>query len=260
MRFSRHIFGTPAFWGFAYLSLIPNFAAIYAGQDAGSFHDSNIRHEAGRTQDVERLKTALTREISTRLDHWQVEKMKWAIAPKSVKVGQLSIDRRKRLVLQVTGYSHPVGRPNLSEGFSELIAVIPETSSVSASAAGVEYGLPVTLLDTLFVTTFDTPVSPVAPPLRALFPSIGKASLLVLAGEAYELLGHFYAANAGDPAYVPEGWWRMVYLSAVTVTTLGFGDITPVSESARLYVALEAVLGVVFVGVFLSRLAVRVRG
>ena len=53
---------------------------------------------------------------------------------------------------------------------------------------------------------------------------------------------------------------RMLYLSAITITTLGFGDITPVSESARMSIALEAVLGIVVIGLFLNSLAMRVRG
>jgi Ion channel len=51
----------------------------------------------------------------------------------------------------------------------------------------------------------------------------------------------------------------VLYLSAITITTLGFGDITPVSESARMSIALEAVLGIVVIGLFLNSLAMRVR-
>ena len=41
-------------------------------------------------------------------------------------------------------------------------------------------------------------------------------------------------------------------LSAVTVTTLGFGDVTPVTGAARAVVALEAVLGLVMIGLFVN--------
>ena len=75
----------------------------------------------------------------------------------------------------------------------------------------------------------------------------------------YEELQQFYAAVQGDPSYASGSWFRMLYLSAITITTLGFGDITPVSESARLLIALEAVLGIVVIGLFLNSLAMRVR-
>jgi hypothetical protein len=47
----------------------------------------------------------------------------------------------------------------------------------------------------------------------------------------------------------------MAYLSAVTVTTLGFGDVTPVSSLARALVAAEAVLGIVLIGLFVNAVA-----
>lgn len=75
----------------------------------------------------------------------------------------------------------------------------------------------------------------------------------------YDGLIRYYLGVTGDPSYASDHFLRMVYLSAVTVTTLGFGDITPVSESARALVGAEAVLGVVVIGLFLSALALGVR-
>jgi len=48
---------------------------------------------------------------------------------------------------------------------------------------------------------------------------------------------------------------RMLYLSAVTITTLGYGDIVPVTALARWLVGTEAVLGVVLAGFFLNAVA-----
>lgn len=45
-----------------------------------------------------------------------------------------------------------------------------------------------------------------------------------------------------------------VYYSFVTMTTLGFGDITPVSSMARMFAALEAVMGQVYLAVLVARL------
>ncbi len=48
---------------------------------------------------------------------------------------------------------------------------------------------------------------------------------------------------------------RMVYFSAVTVTTLGYGDIVPIETSTRIMVTLEAVMGAVTIGLFLNALS-----
>lgn len=53
------------------------------------------------------------------------------------------------------------------------------------------------------------------------------------------------------------GAQRMIYLSVVTQTTLGFGDIVPVSNTARALVSTQSVLGVLLVGLFLNSLATR---
>ena len=48
---------------------------------------------------------------------------------------------------------------------------------------------------------------------------------------------------------------RMLYFSAITITTVGYGDIVPLTAYARALVAVEAVLGIVIVGLFLNSIA-----
>ena len=51
----------------------------------------------------------------------------------------------------------------------------------------------------------------------------------------------------------------MLYFSAVVITTLGLGDIVPLTDWARSLVAAEAVLGIVFAGLFINAAASRAR-
>ncbi len=44
------------------------------------------------------------------------------------------------------------------------------------------------------------------------------------------------------------------YFSFVTLTTVGYGDITPVSSGARALAAMEAMTGTLYVAVLISRL------
>lgn len=46
-----------------------------------------------------------------------------------------------------------------------------------------------------------------------------------------------------------------IYLSLVTITTLGFGDITPSTELGKIIVSLEALAGVINIGLFLNSLS-----
>jgi hypothetical protein len=66
-------------------------------------------------------------------------------------------------------------------------------------------------------------------------------------------------ATLGFPAKSStiKTFWRMLYFSAITITTLGFGDIIPITTRARLWVGAEAVLGILFIGLFLNSLAIK---
>ena len=50
-----------------------------------------------------------------------------------------------------------------------------------------------------------------------------------------------------------------MYFSAVTITTLGYGDISPANDLGRVIAATESVLGITLIGLFLNALS-RVRG
>ena len=56
------------------------------------------------------------------------------------------------------------------------------------------------------------------------------------------------------PDALPLAWQTMVYFSFATLTTLGYGDITPATWTAQAATTLEAVTGQVFVAVLIGRL------
>lgn len=50
-------------------------------------------------------------------------------------------------------------------------------------------------------------------------------------------------------------FWHSIYFSIVTITTLGFGDIYPNTTCSRIFVSLESIGGVIFIGLFLNALS-----
>jgi hypothetical protein len=62
-----------------------------------------------------------------------------------------------------------------------------------------------------------------------------------------------FAFNAGPAGQSMDGF-TAYYFSFVTLTTVGYGDITPVSNGARALAALEAMTGTMYVAVLISRL------
>ena len=84
----------------------------------------------------------------------------------------------------------------------------------------------------------------------------------VIWGLAFSLMerlhpGSFQLANgdplgsfAGHALFVPE----LLYLSLVTLSTVGYGDIVPVTPQARMLAALEAMGGQLYLAVLIARL------
>jgi len=74
--------------------------------------------------------------------------------------------------------------------------------------------------------------------------------------EAFRLASFGWPAELGFASALP----RMLYLSVVTMNTLGYGDILPVTGRARLLTGLESFLGIVLLGAFVSSLVSRAAG
>ncbi len=53
----------------------------------------------------------------------------------------------------------------------------------------------------------------------------------------------------------PHAFYHLLYFSFTTLTTVGYGDITPLTDQARSFVMIEQFAGVFFVGVLIARLA-----
>lgn len=76
--------------------------------------------------------------------------------------------------------------------------------------------------------------------------------------QIHELLapGGFHGAH-GQPVAPNDG--SLLYFSLVTLSTLGYGDISPVTPQTRIFSALEAVTGTLYLAVFVSSLVAGLR-
>jgi len=69
------------------------------------------------------------------------------------------------------------------------------------------------------------------------------------------LMKLLYSTGRGFTSDLDDNFWRMWYFSCTTITTVGFGDIVPVTPAARSLVAVEALVGAIIFGLFLLRLS-----
>jgi len=66
--------------------------------------------------------------------------------------------------------------------------------------------------------------------------------------------GSFVALSAVTPNDYVARYMEMRYLSFMTLTTVGYGDIVPHSPATRTFAALEAVVGQMYLAVLIARL------
>ncbi len=263
----------PLTWAICYLALVPLAAVYYERLPAGSFYDSNIQREAPTQHNVQVIEGLITRALrsSVPTTGWSFANTTVHVSPPSVSVSSISTEPGDVLTMVVTGSAsnlpvrgttHFVGgffsetyRFKLSElgGFEEAVSgsrkpalaiVVKRTAPTIPSPDG--YGLD--------------------PPVNALFPSYkyvkfpdSNTAIMYLRDKTYAALTEFNSIERGDPKFASGLFARMTYFSTTVETTLGFGDITPVSTQARLGVAFQAILGVVLIGLFLNAVAFRRR-
>jgi hypothetical protein len=95
-------------------------------------------------------------------------------------------------------------------------------------------------------------------PSLSFKPQEGTAWLsLVSTGRLKSALDRLQYAKEGDPVEAAGATMRMLYFSTETITTLGFGDIVPTTQSARTLVMVESFLGILTAGLFLASIGSR---
>jgi len=61
---------------------------------------------------------------------------------------------------------------------------------------------------------------------------------------------YFYPAMFKEHTFA-----EAIYFSAITITTLGYGDILPIDDVSRILAAMETILGITFIGLFINAIS-----
>ncbi|MBE1284891.1 MAG: hypothetical protein GJ676_16385 [Rhodobacteraceae bacterium] len=100
--------------------------------------------------------------------------------------------------------------------------------------------------------TFRTLMSYKKPNVEVLLGAIYGYVLLIAAWAVLYLQIERSAPGSFNLAEGADFWSSFVYFSAVTMTTLGYGDVLPVSSIARVMAAFEAIVGVLYIAVMVG--------
>jgi hypothetical protein len=261
----------PLWFLLIYLIAIPAFGLLYVFVTPHGFYAPYERYEAEATSDTTKLEAMLEAAIRRSFNHRVGEEF-------VVGTSRLDLDRL-RDSLRVDNAQSTDGT-TLSfrvrftandivdfEGERQLgwsiVVTIPElpTSAALGSSSVIVYRFP--------EVDFSKYASPFREQTEKLFGFIFgqgnygfgiSAPAVALSYQEDLQLRRYLQGVRGDPLAFSGDVWRMVYLSADVITTLGLGDIVPTTWPARSLVASEAVAGIVLAGLFLNALAYRASG
>lgn len=148
--------------------------------------------------------------------------------------------------------------------------LVTGTPAILAMWFGEQMQVPSTLAVAAGLTAVFLGVMSVGLVRRAMAPGRVTMSRILASLCAYLMIGLVWAEVYAALAVVspgafngPHDWSqmngaevvnRMVYFSYVTLTTLGYGDVTPASEAARSLAVAEAIVGQLYLTVMVARL------
>lgn len=159
----------------------------------------------------------------------------------------LSISESKRFVTLSMIFSVPL----IAKGFQPLIGSY-EINTLFFSLSGAFFMLMViyVMIHDIFQTSVvDGPII------------VGSVSIYILVGLffgfVYLSIEYFHPQSfnfISEKTVGVENISEMIYFSFITLTTLGYGDIAPISMFAKIASSIEAILGQVYLTVLVARL------
>jgi hypothetical protein len=232
-----------------YLCLLPTFAFLYTYGCPDGFYAPYAHLEPAWTSDTVKLEAMLAKRIAK-----SVRKKEYIIEPSGVTVRNLTIKPEGRISFELF-VSKLLPSP---DGYIPSANFIDLTSFYTIEKAAQQ------LDGNVLEVEMDVPGFKVVENRNVLTDlcsgffldgeQIDSWRVALENGDFDQLRAYIHGFN-GAASGVGGNFWRMLYLSSVVVTTLGLGDIIPITPLARFFVGLQAVSGILLIGLFLNAVA-----
>jgi hypothetical protein len=271
----------------AFVFCIPAFAVLYSVIPRG-FYQSTIKTESIYSEQATGILQELCRAVALELpaapNSSAAKSMQftqsvgsWSFSPRSdLKCDRLRITNEDQLgfTVTVTLWKNPRCPSVISEICYDIVSIpfVVTFHPMEVKSSVVEAREFVPIDSPTFPLDFNHPIDVSVGKSPPRLPNKDKLMLsdlvgvlfkgkdseyetsIVLSDQLEREIGQFFLASDGFTSEANGHFWRMLYFSAVTISTLGYGDIVPVSALARALVTLEVVSGLLLVGLFLNSL------
>jgi hypothetical protein len=238
-----------------YIFWIPFFGLLYAYAAPGGFFAPYSRMEPSFAAHRQMLQDTLAAAIKRQVSFYPATKLDigtWRVDPKTIHVADLNATDDSKFNFLVKFNATPISGGTYDIFHLRVTAISRPVNVIIGTHVALHREIQVE--NTEFqVNNFEM----VRMAVMLFSPKEYQRLMLILSLDEEEntVLEQFLAGVSGISDKSPGHFWRMIYLSAVVVTTLGLGDIVPVTPRARFLLGTEVIFGVFTAGLFLNSLA-----
>jgi len=234
-----------------YVVVIFAFASIYHSHSQEFYHPY-ARYERELREEAATIRSILTEKYQDRARANRELTKETTLLPEAVQVGGirpdgglLFVDLRVRLEVRTKQGRAVVGDriPYLLQTREETFILEPDGRRTYSLLRTVESDYKPALMQ------LETMVDDAKGAQEKLVDSFRR---LDVTEHVFDRVRAFQSGAGGFPNNVPGGYGRMLYLSVVTVSTLEYGDIVPLTWRTRLFTGVEATLGIILLGLLVS--------
>lgn len=233
-------------WALGYLFVIFFFALFYTAKSNGFYH-STSQFESSLNDDADEILISLEALLKSTSNFTSNEYDGWRLMEESFSIHTLKTYDKK---LGFSVYSvFEKNQDLVGMNIDLYFALNPELTtcddkSECYSTRIIQTVRPIIDKENNFITLI--------PQALAYY---GDINIIKFPIELDKKINGFVAAKEGFPSEASGDFGRMLYFSVVTITTLGYGDVVPITDFNRFLVGLESILGLVLIGLFLNSLS-----
>ena len=214
------------------------------------FYHATVQYEAATGEDMHAMLAALTKEIQTTFAVLHrdnaIRDGKWIIELSSIWLNFPRLDGDiLSIEMQVSCHDNIKMNYELPT-YDVVIRLSPGIDKRFRDKQTIGESLPLSIVFTRAGTSENE--------CRPLSRKLEEPRVFMVSSSTADAVRTYVNSMRGFPAHASGGFVRMLYFSAIVISTLGFGDILPLTTAARALVAAEAILGIVLIGLFLNSL------
>lgn len=246
------------FYLLVYLAFIPAFAGIFMFFPAHFYH-STIKHEKSYILAEEELKEALYKSLDQCFLQSSTSKESGYYNYSHANgehMLQILKSKHKRLKTTPKSFLLPVGAILLKKLEDKSYLYLEDEQfdiEISNEFSVCTWDDGIMSVNINFNSVKSAKIKEILKS-KVKFPVDGSKKSILIKKRDTNLMSNFINASKGFPHKISDNYLRMLYLSASTLTTLGLGDITPISSLARFLIILETIVGIVLIGLYVNSL------